>query len=157
MTLLIAFGILLLVVFLESNKADGTHLDLVSTLKQEEGLCLTPCKDSLGISTLGYGINLAKGITEAEATTLLIGRIHDARECLLRNWVPYDTALARVKDALADMGYQLGCRGVLSFKKMLAALTRKDYLAAQQLALSSSWARQTPNRAKRVTDRFMED
>jgi lysozyme len=47
--------------------------------------------------------------------------------------------------------------GVLKFQKMLAALQARDYNAARREALDSAWAKQTPQRAKRVTGLFKED
>ena len=55
------------------------------------------------------------------------------------------------------MTFQMGLGGVLKFKKMLAALQVKDYTTARREALNSAWARQTPQRAKRVTDLMKDD
>lgn len=62
-----------------------------------------------------------------------------------------------VQRAIANMAFQMGLGGVLKFQKMLAALQARDYNAARREALDSAWAKQTPQRAKRVTDLFKED
>lgn len=54
------------------------------------------------------------------------------------------------KMALTNMTFQLGTGGVSKFKKFLAALDRKDWVVAEREGFDSLWARQTPNRARRV-------
>lgn len=56
------------------------------------------------------------------------------------------------KAALENMCFQLGVRGVAGFRKMLAALAVGNWAEAKKQGLDSTWAKQTPNRAKRVTD-----
>jgi len=48
------------------------------------------------------------------------------------------------------MGFQLGVRGLLNFRRMWTALEQKDYAMAAEEALDSRWAEQTPNRAAEV-------
>jgi lysozyme len=48
------------------------------------------------------------------------------------------------------MAYQLGVEGVAKFVLMLTALERGDRETAAVNALASEWAKQTPDRAKRV-------
>lgn len=55
-----------------------------------------------------------------------------------------------VQLALALMSYQLGADGMFGFKNMLAALERGDRATAADEAIRSTWARQTPARARRV-------
>lgn len=53
--------------------------------------------------------------------------------------------------ALENMCFQMGVTGVCKFKKMIAALEAKDWKEAKRQGLDSGWAKQTPNRAARVT------
>jgi len=55
-----------------------------------------------------------------------------------------------VRRALLNMAYQLGVSGLLNFSKMLTALQAGDREEAAREALDSLWAKQTPNRARRV-------
>lgn len=55
-----------------------------------------------------------------------------------------------VQRALGNMAYQLGIYGLLRFALMLEALKVGDRVKAAEEALDSTWARQTPKRAKRV-------
>ena len=51
---------------------------LIEYLKQEEGFRSKPYKDSEGVLTIGYGLNLSEGITRAEAEWLLRSRLDHA-------------------------------------------------------------------------------
>ena len=127
---------------------------LIETIKQEEGFRSKPYRDSEGVLTIGYGLNLSEGITRAEADWLLRSRLDHSTHCLERSWEPYYRQSQKTQDALSDMAYQLGCAGVISFKRMLRALEKVDCAEAKAQALDSDWHRETPERAERVTGRL---
>lgn len=52
-----------------------------------------------------------------------------------------------LQDVLIEMAYQMGISGLLNFKKMLGALSTKDYNKAADEMLDSRWAKQTERRA----------
>lgn len=52
--------------------------------------------------------------------------------------------------ALLDMCFQLGWNGLLKFKKMLEAIRVKNFAEAAHQCMDSTYARQTPTRAKRI-------
>ena len=54
------------------------------------------------------------------------------------------------------MCYQLGVTGVSKFKKTIAYLQNKQWEEASVEMLDSLWARQTPNRAKELSNRVKE-
>ena len=62
----------------------------------------------------------------------------------------------RVLSILTEMVFQLGKNGVRKFKKMLRAITIKDYQEASVQMIDSKWARQTPERAKRLAKMMAE-
>lgn len=126
--------------------------DLVETISTEEGFRAKPYEDSRGVLTIGYGTNLAEGITRDEAEFLLENRIERTRQALRDQWEPFDDQPGNVQNALTDMAYQLGVTGALGFHKMLAALEAGQYETAAAEALASKWARETPARVKRVAD-----
>lgn len=129
-------------------------VQLVQTLKSEEGFRSKPYLDSRGILTIGYGTDLAEGITETEGEYLLRERLRSTLERLRNAWGPFSGQPVRIQSALLDAAYQMGVQGVLGFHDMLAALERGDIPAARAAALDSDWARETPNRAKRVVESF---
>lgn len=58
------------------------------------------------------------------------------------------------RNIVVEMVYQMGAYGVSKFKGMLKALQDEDYKQASVEMLDSRWAKQTPNRAKRMAERM---
>ena len=52
------------------------------------------------------------------------------------------------------MIFNLGLTKLLNFKKFLGAMELGDYETAGKEMLDSRWAKQTPNRAKRMAERM---
>lgn len=131
------------------------HRQIVEDLKRHEGLRLHAYEDHLGYWTIGYGRMIDKrkggGISEAEAEHLLANDID--RVCArLQHERGFRHAPFTVKRALANMAFQLGIGGLLSFQRMWSALEQQDYERAADEALDSRWAEQTPNRAQEVAE-----
>lgn len=125
---------------------------MLEDLRRDEGLRLTPYVDSLGVLTIGYGINLHGGLSRAECELLLE---HRAVERLgeLTSVLPWFEGLDPVRQrVLLNAAYQLGVHGLLAFRKMLAFLKEGAYEKAAREMESSLWARQTPNRVARLAD-----
>ena len=123
---------------------------LRAMLVRHEGLQLKPYKDSVGKLTIGVGRNLEDdGISERESYMLLDNDIMshtiDAQK------LPVFTALDPVRqDVLIDMVFNMGIRRVQGFKKMLAALSVKDWEEAAAEMRSSNWAVQVGARAREL-------
>lgn len=113
-----------------------------------------PYKCTAGKTTIGYGRNLEdKGITASEAEEMLLTDMCEVEERLFGEGLFSGLNDAR-KAVLINMGYQLGVSGLFKFKKMIAALDRKEYELAAKEMLNSRWAMQTPNRAKELSDQM---
>lgn len=131
----------------------GTRLPLV---EEEAALVLefrlkvgTANKDTLGFDTIGYGIELP--LVKEEAALVLEYRLK-AKIKELETKEPFVNKLPLEKqEILAEMCYQMGVVAVLKFKKMWAALREFDYETAGVQMLDSTWAVQTPNRAKKLS------
>ena len=128
--------------------------DVVADLKREEGWRAEPYEDHLGFWTIGYGFlidrrkpsRLPENVGELWLETL-VAEIQMA----LDDSLPWLMAQpSDVRRALVQMGYQLGVAGVLKFRGMLDALKAGNRQLAANEALDSTWARQTPERARRV-------
>ena len=133
---------------------EGLREDLIA----EEGIRLKPYLCPAGKTTIGVGRNLDDvGITEDEAMEMLENDIDRVKAQLAKALPWLETKPPGVQRAIANMTFQMGLGALLKFKKMLAALQARDYTAARREALDSAWAKQTPQRAKRVTDLFKED
>jgi lysozyme len=128
---------------------------MIRHLRREEGVIPHAYQDHLGFWTIGVGrlIDKRKGgrLTDAEIDILLandITRLIKAMEV----WPSWE----RVKDdparatALLSMCFQMGPVGLAKFKTTLSLIASGDFKGAAQSMLASLWAKQTPERAKRV-------
>lgn len=129
---------------------------LLDEIKEHEGYVPHVYKDSLGYATIGYGflVDEAKGgaIPLPVAEYWLQFNVTELVNRLSRELSWFSTAPDNVQRALVNMSYQMGVSGVLKFHNMLAALEAGDYCVAATEALDSRWAKQTPNRARKVAD-----
>ncbi len=124
-------------------------------LKQDEGLRLKPYRCTANKLTIGYGRNIEEvGITEEEANHLLLNDIIKTDK-ELQSKLPFYSALDDTrKMILLNMCFQLGYPKFSFFKKFLKAVENKDYQKASLEMLDSNWAKQTPNRAKRLSNQM---
>lgn len=128
---------------------------LITDLKRDEGFVPYAYEDSLGYLTIGYGTLIDKrggGIPEDIAEILLTRHISSTIDALNKQLPWLAKHPENVQRALANMAYQLGVAGLLKFKTTLRLVEQKRYNQAADNALLSLWAKQTPNRAQRVTD-----
>lgn len=128
--------------------------EIVRSLRGEEGEVLSEYKDHLGYSTIGVGRLIDKrkggGITKEESAYLLgndIEKVIDQLNKRLSWWTKLDDAR---KGVLVNMAFQMGIDGLLGFKNTLALVQAGRYTEAASGMLGSLWAKQTPERAKRM-------
>jgi lysozyme len=140
---------------------------IIKRLEFHEGCVLKPYYCPTGHLTIGIGHNTeARAWTDEERKAIgdwkqgitknmayMICR-NDVNLCLdklktLDFWKSLDEER---QYALIDLCFQLGWVGLKKFKKMLKALTVKDYLTAAAELLDSKYATQTPKRAKRIAN-----
>lgn len=127
----------------------------IEQIKRHEGLKLHPYKCTAGKTTIGYGRNLDdKGITASEAEEMLLTDMCEVEERLFTEGLLSGLNDAR-KAVLINMGYQLGVSGLFKFKKMITAVDRKEYELAAKEMLNSLWAKQTPRRAKELSEQML--
>ena len=133
---------------LTTDNVDSIAFEVkISQIKNEEGFRSEPYRDKLGVLTVGYGTDLANGISEKEGDFLLRERFFGNRDSFVALWPPYMEQPIEVQVQLADMAYQLGPVGASEFRATLNALEMCDYETAARHVLASLWARQTPRRA----------
>lgn len=126
-------------------------MSYIDDIKQEEGFNGVVYKCTEGFDTIGYGTKLP--LTKEEATLLLEYRLNKMKSELNSSLYALE-APDEVWSILYNMAYQLGVPGVLKFSKFIKALQNKNYSQASIEMLDSKWAKQTPNRAKRLSDRM---
>lgn len=124
--------------------------NLKDWIKHHEALRLQLYLDTVGKQTIGWGRNIEdNGISKEEADFMFD---NDFARCQ-RELAPYPWYVNQpknVQDALMNMCFNLGIGRLLGFKKMIMALTAKDYTKAAIEALDSKWAKQVGQRAKDV-------
>ena len=124
-------------------------VNLADYVTENEGYRRDMYKDSLGIWSIGIGINLEQGLSLEESKLILNHRL-DNNEVVLKKKIPSYIHLCAVrKILLQDMAYNLGITGLLNFRKMLAALDRGAYQLAAKEMLDSRYAKQVRGRALR--------
>lgn len=131
---------------------------LTSQLRRDEGEKLAAYQDHLGYWTIGVGrlIDGRKGggLTPEESAYLLNNDI-DKRRAELQQRLPWLKQLDEARQGvLLNMSFQMGIDGLLGFKNTLAMVQRGDYAGAAKGMLNSLWARQTPDRAKRLSEQM---
>lgn len=128
---------------------------IIEQIKQHEGLKLKPYHCTSGKLTIGYGRNLeVKGISKGEAESMLLSDIAEVEEKLVRAGLLSGLNDAR-KAVLINMAFQLGFNGLSKFRNMLAAVQSEQYVLAASEMLDSLWAKQTPNRAKELSEQML--
>ena len=153
---------------------------VLAELKQSEGCRLEAYRDTEGVFTIGWGsIRYATAgtvmtserrtrvvsrgdrvlegdrITQGQADAELEADLRQACEDLDRALPWAEKLPPPVLETLTRMSFQLGVRGLLGFKRMLAAVRRGDYAEAVLEGVDSQWFRQTPRRAVRVLRGFV--
>lgn len=140
-----------------SRRLPDTVTELEKLLIRHEGVKNTVYRCPAGKLTIGVGRNLEdNGITDEEALGLLRNNIRRCElelDAALGYWRALSPPRQRV---LISMGFQLGLKGLLGFKRMLAALEHGEYATAARHLMDSQMARQTPHRAQELA-RMLEE
>lgn len=132
--------------------------NLIKQLRDEEGEVLHAYEDHLGFTTIGVGRLLDKrkggGISAEESAYLLSNDISKS-ERELDKAIGWWRDLSEPRQAvLLGMAFQMGAAGLLGFKNTLSMVKSGDYTGAAANMLISKWAKQTPGRAKRMSDQM---
>lgn len=125
-------------------------MTLREQLMRDEGLRLYPYTDDTGHLTIGYGYNLDNGIPQFIADALLDYKMTEASSELTKA-LPWSQTLDDARrEALVNLVYNMGLNGLLTFRRMLIAMTNRDYAEAARELLDSRYASQVGQRANRL-------
>lgn len=103
-----------------------------------------------GNLTIAAGVNIDAGITEDEGVYLTGGRLDKAmREAETFDW--FDTLDIVRQEVVVDMIFNMGLADFKAFKRMIAALEKKDYHIASAEMMNSVWKNQVGDRAMRLS------
>ena len=126
---------------------------LIEAVKLSEGFRDRVYKDSLGIDTIGYGFAIKDLVLDEDISEMILERKLEALiERVNKRFDFVECLPEEAQEVIYEMCYQLGVTGVSKFKKTLLYLENEEVNMASKEMLDSKWARQTPNRAKRLSD-----
>ena len=126
---------------------------LLEAVKLSEGFRDRVYKDTLGIDTIGYGFAIKDLVLDEDISEMILRRKLDSLiERVNKRFKWVSELPIEAQDVIYEMCYQLGITGVSKFKKTLIYLENFEYKMASKEMLDSKWARQPPNRAKRLSD-----
>ena len=129
-------------------------MKLIDSIKKHEGYVGIVYNDSLGIDTIGYGFAIKDLELDEDICEIILERkIHNLTDRLLLKFGWFKYMPQEIKDIVTEMCYQLGVTGFSKFKKTIAYLQNKQWEEASVEMLDSLWAKQTPNRAKEMSNR----
>lgn len=143
---------------------DNTPLLAVATpqIKSEEGCRLHAYPDPLsggepytvGWGSTGSDIGPSTVWTQAQADDDLQSRLEDLCDAL-DGKILWWRGMSLLRQAvLLSMAYNLGTTGLMGFPHMLACAQAGNYVGASEQMMNSQWARQVPNRAKRLSQQM---
>ena len=129
--------------------------NLYDQLQRDEGNILHAYQDHLGYWTIGVGILIDKrkggGLLPEESEFIFQNRMRIFKAEVERK-IPFFKHLSEARQGvLLNMRYQMGMNGLLGFKNTLKMIEQGRYADAAKGMLNSLWARQTPERAKRLS------
>ena len=132
---------------------------LLESVKKHEGYRNRVYLDSLGKRTVGYGHLCVEDHWE-DNREYTVPELERVLEADLNNAIQGAEELCgdcpdlrdQAREIIVEMVFQLGKTGVSKFRNMWKALKVPDYPTAAKEMLDSRWAKQTPNRAKEMSD-----
>jgi lysozyme len=135
--------------------------ELKEQIKEHEGFVPRTYKDSLGKRTIGFGhlcVEPEQWDDDKEYTREELERVfdNDFQEALknAESLIGERSINFIAKQVIIEMVFQLGIGGVGKFKKMWLALDKEDYGEASFQMMDSLWAKQTPNRAEKLSQKM---
>ena len=128
-------------------------MKLLDEIKKHEGFRSKVYKCTEGYDTIGYGFAIKDlELDEDIAEQILIKKLDSLQERIESKFNWFDDSPQEVRDVVVNMCYQLGVSGFSKFKKTIYLLETEQYDDASIEMLDSLWAKQTPNRAKELSE-----
>ena len=129
-------------------------MSLIADIKAHEGYSKKVYKDTLGYDTIGIGFLVSSLELDEDVCDIILERRLKKNEVVLQRKMPYYSNLPiEVQNIIQNMYYQLGNR-LFNFVKTLHYIENGNWKAAGMEMLDSLWAKQTPNRAKELSERM---
>lgn len=127
--------------------------ELLNRIKEHEGFRSRVYKCTEGYDTIGYGfaikdLYLSEGISEL----ILKEKVTNLRLRIEKKFDWFNEVPREVQEVLLEMSYQMGVSGVSKFKNALKHMRNGEWNKAADEMLLSRWYKQTPKRAKELSD-----
>jgi lysozyme len=127
--------------------------EIFEQIKKHEGFKSKVYKCTEGFDTIGYGFAIKDlEIDKDVADLILMKKLHSLLERILIAFPWFKDVDDTAKAVIVNMCYQLGLSGFSKFKKTIYLLETEQYEDASVEMLDSLWAKQTPNRAKELSE-----
>jgi|TARA_R110001583_G_scaffold99017_1_gene244207 lysozyme len=129
--------------------------DIVDDIKKHEGFEPKVYECTEGYETIGYGFAIKDLVIDKDvADLILMKKLHTLLQRILIAFPWFKDIDDRAKSVVINMCYQLGIRGFSKFKKTIYYLETEQYEEASMECLDSLWAKQTPGRAKDISEQL---
>ena len=129
------------------------EVSLLEQIKKHEGFRSTLYQCTEGYDTIGYGFAIKDLWLDKDVAELILKRKLDKLQKRIASrfgW--FYNSPEKVKNVVTNMCYQLGVSGFSKFKKTIYLLETEQYEDASIEMLDSLWAKQTPNRARELSE-----
>ena len=128
-------------------------MNLIKEIKKHEGFRSKVYQCTEGYDTIGYGFAIKDlELDEDIAELILMRKLDGLQKRIASRFGWFYNSPDEVKDVVTNMCYQLGLSGFSKFKKTIYLLETEQYEDASVEMLDSLWAKQTPNRAKELSE-----
>ena len=128
-------------------------MSLLENIKESEGFRNRVYKCTEGYDTIGYGFAVKDLVMDKDIADMILERkVAELRLRVEQKFPFIDSMPEAVQDVMIEMCFQLGVSGFSKFKKTIQYLMTKQFKEAAVEMLDSKWYKQTPNRAKKLSD-----
>ena len=128
-------------------------MSLIDEIKKHEGFRSTVYQCSEGYDTIGYGFAIKDLVLDKDiADTILERKLNYLQKKIASKFGWFYNSPDKVKDVVTNMCYQIGLSGFSKFRKTIYYLETEQYEEASEEMLDSLWAKQTPRRAKELSE-----
>ena len=128
-------------------------MSLIEQIKRHEGFRSTVYQCTEGYDTIGYGFAIKDlKLSKEVCDIILTEKLAKLQLNISNKFEWFDDSPEVIKNAVSNMCYQLGLSGFSKFKQTIYYLETEQYEEASTECLDSLWAKQTPHRAKEVSE-----
>tara|TARA_Y100000004_G_scaffold195660_1_gene263288 strand:+ start:620 stop:1096 length:477 start_codon:yes stop_codon:yes gene_type:complete len=140
---------------METKKMPNELATIIEDITRHEGFKSTVYKCTEGYDTIGYGFAIKDLVMDKDiADLILMKKLHLLLERILVAFPWFKDVDDKAKSVVVNMCYQLGLSGFSKFKKTIYLLETQQYEEASIEMLDSLWAKQTPARARELSNRI---